>query len=174
MYPEIENQIVKNHIWSPLYEAVAQLFTELGDSKRDSVLIEVGVKGQKVAPYVQATLGESGVFLLELSSNVFLEPDMSRVQRAQIDGLGWAKPNGKNPNYSKTLGESNSVETISRYIVTTLRVVFELPPNVWISFGTTPADLAVASSDSFWHRLGEPSVVCLPNNNHAETIEGIS
>jgi hypothetical protein len=173
MYPETENQALKNQAWNPLYDAATILLVQLLDHRRDSFSVSVGVKGYSPAPYVQGTLRE-GDILLEFSSNVFLEPDMSRLQRSQLDGLGWRKPNGKNPNYSKLILGTNAAETTSRYLVTTLRVVFDVPKNAWFSFGNSTLDLDVASSDNFWHHLDTPSIVCLPEQNHEETIEGIN
>ena len=174
MYPEIENQILKNQEWTPLYDATADLFDQLNRGEREVLSLNLGLQDFGIPPYVQASKQENGSFLLELSSNVFLEPDISPLQRAQVDGLGWNKPNGMNPNYWKQVEGSLETDTIARYLVTTLRVVFELRTDTWFSFGTSPLDLKVASRGTFWHRLGSSSVVCLPNHNHTETIEGIN
>lgn len=174
MYPEPENQILKNQAWTPLYDAVAMLLVQLRERERDSFSVSVGVNGVSPSPYVQGALGEEGDFVLEFSSNVFLEPDMNLLQRSQLDGLGWSKPNGRNPNYSKVIMRTHPVDTTARYLVTTLRVVFEVPLDAWFTFGDSPADVEVAASDTFWHRLNFPSVVCLPEQNQDETIEGIS
>jgi hypothetical protein len=174
MYPEIENQVLKNHQWTPLYDATTTLFEQLSRGEREALSISIGLQDFGIPPYVQATKQDNGSFLVELSSNVFLEPDISSLQKAQVDGLGWNKPNGKTPNYWKEVEGSLKAETIARYLVTTLRVVFELKTDSWFSFGTAPLDLEVASRSTFWHKLGAPSVVCLPDHNHAETVEGIS
>lgn len=174
MSKEIGKATIKLEVWNPLYEATATLLTQLREKKRDSFSVTVGVEGYKTSPYVQGTLGDDGDFLLEFSSNVYLEPDMSKLQRSQLDGLGWSKPNGRNPNYSKLILGTHPVESTARYLVTTLRVVFDVQQNDWFSFGSTPLDLDLAASDAFWHRLGEPSVVCLPEQNHDQTVEGIS
>jgi hypothetical protein len=174
MYPEIENQILKNQEWTPLYDATTTLFDQLNKGEREVLSLTIGLQEFGVPPYVQSSKQDSGNFLLELTSNVFLEPDISTLQRAQVDGLGWNKPNGMNPNYWKVVEGTLEAETIARYLVTTLRVVFELKTNAWFSFGTTPLDLLVASRSTFWHRLGSSSVVCLPDQNHSETVEGIS
>jgi hypothetical protein len=174
MYPEIENQILKNQPWTPLYDAVAHLFDQLRRGEREALSLSFGVSGYGMAPYVQATMQKNGWFRLELVSNVYLEPNISPLQRAQVDGLGWNKPNGLNPNYWKEVEGSLPADSVARYLVTTLRVVFELKTDAWFSFGTAPKDIEVASRSTFWHRLGSKSEVCLPDQNHSETVEGIS
>jgi hypothetical protein len=174
MYPEIENQVLKNQEWTPLYDATTTLFDQLNTGEREVLSLSIGLQEFDIPPYVQASKEDGGNFLVELTSNVFLEPDISPLQRAQVSGLGWNKPNGVKPNYWKEVEGSLDTGTIARYLVTTLRVVFELKTDTWFSFGTSPLDLEIASSSTFWHRLGSSSEVCLPNHNHSETVEGIS
>jgi hypothetical protein len=165
---------LKNQVWEPLYEATEALLGQLLNGQRTSFALSVGIAGYSPSPYVQGILSDDGDFLLEFSSNVFLEPDLDRLQRSQLDGLGWTKPNGKNPNYTKIILGTHPLPTTSRYLITTLRVVFDIPLNAWFTFGDSPKDLEVAESDNFWHKLDSVGVVCLQGQNAEGTIEGIS
>lgn len=174
MYPEPENQIIKNDQWKPLHIAIEHLLIQLTQAQRETFCVKFKLEGYGIEPYLQGYLDENGDFIIEFSSNVFLEPNLTAAQRAQLDGLGWSKPNGKNPNYSKRILRAHPVAMTSRYLVTTLRVVLELPIGTWMDFGTSKEDLEVSSSDMFWHRLVANNEVCLPNQNTTETREGIS
>jgi hypothetical protein len=160
--------------WEPLHFAFAQLLTDLDQGGRKSFIVSFEIDDFHPYPYIQVSLDEVGDFVIEFTSNVYLEPDLNRTQIARLDSMGWRKPNGRNPNYTKIASRTQPFGNLARYITTTLRMVYELDESVWIIFGDIKKDFEIYSSDMFWHRLGHESVVCLPGRHPKETIEGIS
>jgi hypothetical protein len=174
MTSKIPLATVPTSVWEPLHTAFAALLLELLRGPRLNFTVSFEIDGFSPYPYIQAALNQDDDFVIEFTSNVYLEPDLSKVQIARLDAIGWRKPNGRNPNYTRIIDGTQSPGTLARYIVTTLRLIYELDEDVWIVFGDIEADFKIYSSDSFWHRLGYEGIVCLPGRNPAETVEGIS
>jgi hypothetical protein len=160
--------------WEPLHFAFAQLLTDLDQGGRKSFIVSFEIDDFHPYPYIQVSLDEVGDFVIEFTSNVYLEPDLNRTQIARLDSMGWRKPNGRNPNYTKVASRTQPFGNLARYITTTLRMVYELDESVWIFFGDSDMDYDIYSSELFWHRLGRTAVVCLPGRNTQDTVEGIS
>lgn len=161
-------------IWDPLNVAFTALLVELQKGLRANFVVSFEIDGFSPFPYIQASIRPKGDFVIEFTSNVYLEPDLNKAQIARLDALGWRKPNGRNPNYTKIFNGDQPAETLSRYITTTLRMIYELDESVWILFGNQEEDRHIYSVDGFWHRLGQEGAVCLPGKNPKETMEGIS
>lgn len=161
-------------IWEPLHDALAALLGQMKTSQRETFEVSFEIEGFSPYPYIQASFNEDGDFVIEFTSNVYLEPDLNKVQIARLDAIGWRKPNGRNPNYTKIVDREQPAASVARYITTTLRMVYQLDDSVWIVFGREPLDAVVYQADSFWHRLGVEGVVCFVGKNASETVEGIS
>jgi hypothetical protein len=160
-------------IWEPLYDAFATLLVELQKGLRKSFVVSFEIDGFSPYPYIQAALNREGDFVVEFTSNLYLEPDLSRKQIERLDSIGWRKPNSRNPNYTKIVNGDQPASSLARYITTTLRIIYNLDESVWIVFGDVAEDYRAYSVDSFWHRMGKEGVVCLPGMNAEETIEGV-
>lgn len=174
MEPNKPAAVLAPSIWEPLYEAFTNLLLELQKGQRLNFIVSFEIDGFSPYPYIQANLSLEGDFVIEFTSNVYLEPDLNRVQIARLDAIGWRKPNGRNPNYTKIVNGDQPAASLARYITTTLRMIYELDESVWIVFGDKDEDRPTYSVDAFWHRLGQEGVVCLPGKNSSETVEGIS
>lgn len=174
MEPSKPIAVLPPSIWEPLHDAFTKLLLELQKGLRRDFLVSFEIDGFSPYPYIQAKLNPEGDFVIEFTSNVYLEPDLNRVQISRLDAIGWRKPNGRNPNYTKIVNGDQPPSSLARYITTTLRMIYELDESVWIVFGDKNEDRAIYSDDTFWHRLGQEGVVCLPGKNAKETIEGIS
>ncbi len=161
-------------VWEPLHDAFTTLLLELQKGLRVSFEVSFEIDGFSPYPYIQAALNAEGDFVVEFTSNVYLEPDLNRVQISRLDAIGWRKPNGRNPNYTKIVNGDQPASSLARYITTTLRMIYDLDESVWIVFGDIIEDRHVYSVDAFWHRLNQEGTVCLPGKNVAETVEGIS
>lgn len=160
--------------WLGLQQAFTAIIGQLELAKRRNFTVRVVFFESGPQPYVQGELLDNGKIRIEFSSNVFLEPDLSREQISSLDSLGWSKPNGVLPNYSKTFAFGYPKQSIAIYVLTSIRVVLNPPIGAWLDFGSSELDLEVASSRALWHKLDAPGVVCLPGQNPGETIEGIS
>jgi hypothetical protein len=171
---ETDNQIARipTSKWEPAHKALERLLEQLRLLHRTSFSLSFAVPAYEPNPYLQVSIDASGDLILECSSNVYLEPDIGRWQISQLDALGWSKPNGMNPNFNKTISSKHAVSSTARYLLTTMRMVFSLPEDVWIVFENTDLDYEIFSSSDFWHKLHVPGIVCLPGFNHLETIEG--
>lgn len=174
MAPNKPLAVLPPSIWEPLHDAFTMLLLELQKGLRKDFLVSFEIDGFSPYPYIQANLNREGDFVIEFTSNVYLEPDLNSVQIARLDAIGWRKPNGRNPNYTKIVNGDQPATTLARYVTTTLRLIYELDESVWIVFGDRVEDRPIYSVDSFWHRLNQEGVVCLPGKNASETIEGIS
>ena len=161
-------------IWEPLHDAFATLLGQMKTSQRETFDVSFEIEGFSPYPYIQASFNQDGDFVIEFTSNVYLEPDLNKVQIARLDAIGWRKPNGRNPNYTKIVERGQPVASLARYITTTLRMVYQLDDSVWIVFGTDPLDSVAYQGDSFWHRLDADGIVCFVGKNVDETVEGIS
>lgn len=174
MEPKKPLAVLLKTTWEPLNDAFTALLLELQKGLRKNFLVSFEIDGFSPYPYIQASLNADDDFVIEFASNVYLEPDLNRVQIARLDAIGWRKPNGRNPNYTKIVSGGQPAESLSRYITTTLRIIYDLEESVWILFGDQEQDHRIYARDGFWHRLGQEGVVCLPGHNAEETVEGIS
>lgn len=174
MEPQIPKATLPTSVWEPLHDAFATLIEQMQQRHRDSFTVSFEIDGFSPYPYIQASLNVEGDLVIEFTSNVYLEPDLNRLQISRLDAIGWRKPNGRNPNYTKIVAGGQPSSSTARYITTTLRMVYQLDESVWIVFGSHHLDEVVYQSDSFWHRLDNEGVVCLVGKNVDETVEGIS
>lgn len=165
---------LKNDPFAPLYGALSAQIQQLVAGERATFEITVRLANFKPFPYVQGVLEPSGQIRIEFVSNVYLEPDLTVSQREEIKAIGWNRPNGKVPNYSKTIDSSQSSMTIAIYLVTSLRVVMGFSQEDWFCLGDSELDIELSQSNSFWHSLSQDQWICLPNTNLNSTIEGKS
>lgn len=161
-------------IWEPLHDAFSTLLDQVNREQRESFSVAFEIESFSPYPYIQVWLNDEKDYVVEFTSNVYLEPDLNKEQKAILDSIGWRKPNGRNPNYTKTVERGHAVASLARYITTTLRMVYQLDESVWIIFDTQPLDALIYKRDSFWHRLDAEGVVCFIGKNAEHTIEGIS
>jgi hypothetical protein len=160
--------------WEPVYLAIEVLANQLISGKRDSFSISFLLPNYKPSPYVQVQLLRDRSFFAEFSSNVYLEPDLKKSQTAHLASMGWAKPNGTNPNYSRSFYSGYPSDSLARYLLSSVRLALDLPLDTWMYFGSSDLDLYVASMSDFWHSLESEGVVCLPGKNPDSTREGVS
>lgn len=174
MEPQTPKATIPTSVWEPLHNAFTTLIEQMQQGLRESFSVSFEIDGFSPYPYIQASVNDDADLVIEFTSNVYLEPDLNRTQIARLDSIGWRKPNGRNPNYTKIVSGVQPTSSTARYITTTLRMVYQLDDSVWIVFGTEDLDKLVYQSDSFWHRLDAEGVVCFIGKNVDETIEGIS
>lgn len=162
---------LKGPTWDALHVAVQRLLTQLQAKERDVFNLSFVVAGYEPYPYVQGLQMESGDFLFEVVGDYWLEPDLTRIQVAQLNALGWTRPSLDKPNFTKVVSGKHELMATATYVVTSMRVVFNLKRDVWMLFGDSPEDRLVSNSSGFWHKLDNKDVVCMPNENHGEVVE---
>jgi hypothetical protein len=163
--------ILKGPSWDALHQAVQALLNQLLNNERDVFNISFVVEGYEPYPYVQGLQIENGDFLFEVVGDFWLEPDLTRTQVAQLNALGWTRPSPETPNFTKQISGSHDLMATATYLVTSMRVVFNLRRDVWMLFGDSPLDRLVSNSSGFWHKSDNQNVVCMPDENHSEVAE---
>lgn len=112
--------------WEPLIRALTNLMTALKKGETDEFLVKFKFGNVTPPPYVGAKLSQ-GDILLMFPGDAYLNPDLTRLQKSQLDGLGWVAPRGGTSNYSKLIERNLHLQTSAMYLVATLRLVFEVP-----------------------------------------------
>lgn len=112
--------------WEPLVVALSNLLSLIDDNKIDDFLVKFAFGELNPPPYVAAKPIEQDVLLM-FPGDKYLNPDLTNLQKSQLDGLGWVAPRGPQSNYSKFIDGKIPVQTSAMYLVATLRLVFEVP-----------------------------------------------
>lgn len=169
-----ENKVkatLKGPSWDVLHVAVQKLLKQLQEEEREVFNLSFVVDGYEPYPYVQGMQVENGDFFFEVVGDFWLEPDLTRIQVAQLNALGWNRPSLDKPNFTKLISGNHDLMATATYLVTSMRVVFNLRRNVWMLFGDSPLDRIVTNSSGFWHKADNTDVVCMPNENQGEVSE---
>ncbi len=112
--------------WEPLVKALANLLSLMSEGKIEDFLVKFNFGEFNPPPYVAAKPMEQDVLLM-FPGDKYLNPDLTKLQKSQLDGLGWVAPRGPQPNYSKFIDGKVPFQTSAMYLVATLRLVFEVP-----------------------------------------------
>jgi hypothetical protein len=112
--------------WEPVVQAIGNLIDLLRTGEVDEFLVKFEYGTKSTPPYVAAKLTKGNVVLM-FPGNEYLHPDLSSLQKSQLDGLGWSTPLGAKANYTKLMEGSLSAMTSAMYLVATIRMVFEVP-----------------------------------------------
>lgn len=112
--------------WEPLVLALSNLLLLMHERKIDDFLVKFNFDAVNPPPYVAAKNVE-GELVLMFPGNDYLNPDLTKLQKSQLDGLGWVAPRGGQANYSKYIEGKLTFQASAMYLVATLRLVFEVP-----------------------------------------------
>ncbi len=159
---------LKGPTWDVLYVAIQKLLVQIRNHERNVFVLSFVVDGYEPYPYVQGTQSASGNFQFEVVGDYWLEPDLSRVQIAQLNALGWDKPNKENSNFSKEVSGAHDLFATATYLVTSMRVVFNLRRDVWMTLGDTRLSREVVKESGFWLNNENNDVFCMPDENLEE------
>lgn len=132
--------------WEPLVMALSNLLALIDDGTIDDFLLKFVFGELNPPPYVAAKPIEQDVLLM-FPGDRYLNPDLTNLQKSQLDGLGWVAPRGPKSNYSKFIEGKLPVQTSAMYLVATLRLVFEVPISAeFVVSNSVHTNLAMTSS----------------------------
>lgn len=159
-------------IYSPLTAGLSLQIQSVMQGKRTSAGVNLLNTGVKPSPYVQAGMPNANRRLtLEVCSNTFLDTKLTDWQAAQLQEVGWKAPDKANPNFWMVTDSQDTTE-MSKVMVYAMHLVFDLRPDTWFTFGSSPFDEAMHNSGLFWRMKGKAGVVCIPGQNKGATLEG--
>jgi hypothetical protein len=115
--------------WEPLTNAISNLLELVATNKLENFLVKFQDDREGPMPYVAAKRDLSGDLVLMFPGDLYLNPDLTPIQKTQLDGLGWSLPRSSNPQYTKRLSESLDPKSSAMYLVATLRLIFDIPIN---------------------------------------------
>lgn len=160
-------------IYSPLTEGLSLQIQSVMQGKRTSAGVNLLSTSVKPSPYVQAGMpNANSQVTLEVCSNSFLNTKLTDWQAAQLQEVGWKAPDKTNPNFWMVTDSQDTTE-MSKAMVYAMHLVFDLRPDTWYTFGSSPLDEAIHNSGLFWRMKGRAGVVCLPGQNKSSALEGI-
>jgi hypothetical protein len=147
--------------WEPLVLALSNLLSLLHEGKLEDFLVKFEFGDVSPPPYVGAKDVE-GDLVLMFPGDKYLNPDLTKLQKSQLDGLGWVAPRGGQANYSKFIEGKLGFQASAMYLVATLRLVFEVP--VSANFVVTNSEVTNLAMTSAGLELvdGETNVYKIP------------
>jgi hypothetical protein len=150
--------------WEASYVIVQKLLEQLINDQRDVFVLNFAVQDYDPFPYLQGRLTPAG-FEFEVAGTKASKPSDITSLVLQAKALGWQAPSAGHPNIFKLIQRENSFASTSRYLITTMRVLYSLQIDVWMCLGSTKPDLEIAASKEVWHMSKNPRFFCLPNQN---------
>jgi hypothetical protein len=124
--------------WETLILGLTNLMTSLKRGEAKEFLVKFKFGSVTPPPYVGAKLIQDDILLM-FPGDAYLNPDLTRIQKSQLNGLGWSAPRGAQSNYSKLIKGNLPMQTSAMYLVATLRLVFEVPLSTHILLDADPA-----------------------------------
>jgi hypothetical protein len=100
-------------------------------------------------PYLQLSINQEGQYLMEITSNKFLEPKMKEAQISLLESFGWLPPSSNNPNYSKVFERSYDPKSIATYSLTVFRLTFVVTTKSVMRFSSAGLNSFAALGKSF-------------------------
>jgi len=159
--------------WDVLHIAIHELLNQLQNQERNVFVLSFVVEGFEPNPYVQGVQTPTGDFLFEVVGDYWLEPDLSKLQVAQLNALGWSRPTADSSNFSKVIGGRHDLMATATYLVTSMRVVFNLKRDVWMTLGDTKLDRELVLASGFWLNNRNRDVFCMPYENKGDASPAI-
>lgn len=151
-------------------EGLTYLVDSVQKGRAVSASLSILDSNYQTAPYVQfSKFGES--LVTELISNSFIKPKLTAWEEGRIRSLGWNDPTQALPNFWSEFSSSDS-RKVAIFLVSSLRVAFDLNKESWFTFGSSQDELPLIKSDLFWHSSQIEHVLCLPGSRLHETLEG--
>jgi hypothetical protein len=157
--------------WGPVVKAAKKSLNDIKQGKQQFFELTFLGADFEPSPYVQASLNNKGLLVMELVSNEYLTPKISKWNESQLRILGFQVPSDSNPNYHRECQAKEDTQIQANLIIDAPRRVFDLKDSTWFTFGESEYEKALAESDTFWHFKGNPKILCLPGQNESQVVE---
>jgi hypothetical protein len=140
---------IPSNPWGPVAEILA-ISTELvGNLELPNYSLTFETDGFTISPYLQLSLDRDNQYLMEITSNNFLEPKVKPEKFSLLESFGWLPPSGNNPNYSRVFERGYSPLAIATYSLTVFRMTFDVNGKGTMRFSSASLNSLVSLGKSF-------------------------
>lgn len=135
--------------WEPVAEVLAICTELVGNLELPNYSLTFEADGFICYPYLQLSINQEGQYLMEITSNNFLEPKMKQTQISLLESFGWHPPSSNNPNFSKTFERSYDHKSIATYSLTVFRLTFVVTTKDVMRFSSAGLNSFASLGQSF-------------------------
>ena len=155
--------------WISVREAISSQLRRMSETEYN-LKFDVYENPESSKIYAQASLGDSGNFIIEIESNQFLDTKFSDREIQVLRILGWQMPSAENPNYWRKCPQHWDKDLIATLLLQALLRTNRLNQNSWFSFGFDEFGLDLAQSGAFWVNKDDSRFLCLMGSNSPNAV----
>jgi hypothetical protein len=140
---------IPSNSWVPVTEILAICTELVGNHELPDYSLTFETDGFTISPYLQLSLNHEDQYLMEITSNNFLEPKVKPEKFSLLESFGWLPPSGNNPNYSRVFERGHSPLAIAAYSLAVFRMTFDVNGKGTMRFSSASLNSLVSLGRSF-------------------------